>query len=130
MGRPAQWRLILINATHKGLKLAIAGWEPSWDREAAAEDRIGAGEASPTMRTEGRGSRAAAVLGYLSVRQRGRANKGQAGGFGVDLLNGYGPGGTGAGVGANASLTTRITFSRRPSTTGTRPPNSSRASST
>ncbi len=69
-------------------------------------------------------------LGYLSVRQRGRANKGQAGGFGVDLLNGYGPGGTGAGVGANASLTTRITFSRRPSTTGTRPPNSSRASST
>ena len=39
----------------------------------------------------------------------------------------YGPGGTGSGVGRNASLTSLRTFSRPPSATGCNPPRSSRA---
>ena len=42
----------------------------------------------------------------------------------------YGPGGTGAGAGENASFTSLSTFSRLPSATGCRPPRSSRTSST
>src|SRR3989442_123912 len=91
----------------------------------------------PTVRVEGRPRPKPQPLWDTPARARsdcarGRVNcKGHTADLALNFLNGYRPGGTGSGAaGANASFTTRITFSRLPSTTGTRPPSSSRASST